>query len=599
MNHYKTTFDNMPLPAIVLKPDSPNFTVVEINEALYTILKNPSREIAGKPFFSIFPGNPDNPDDEHAIAVNRSLHKLLETGKADQMGIIEVDEESTEGTPLTRYYDLTNIPLFDDRGRIENILHTVRDVTNEVQQEREIAKKEKRFRALVENGSDVLLILSTDGKPIYASPTIKNVLGYTPEEALNFEITNVCHPDDIETIASELEIAINNPGVPIKVTPARMRHKDGNWRWLEGTITNMLDDPAVGGIVDNFRDVTETIETRQKLERIYELAKIGTWELNIEEQSLHWSRFVRELHEVPSGYKPDLENAINFYKEGENRDKISQAVEKTIADGSPFDLELEIITFQGSHRWIRTTGQAEFTNNRCTRIYGSTQDISQRMEAREALVESLKEKETLLSEIHHRVKNNLAIVSSLMELQAMSTDDEKVSTHLLEGTLRIKSMAGIHEQLYQSSNFSRIKMADSLDSLIRNILNAFYTDFRVDFRYKTDDVELNLIQAVPCSLLVNEVVTNALKHAYKGVDTPKLEVELKELSDRVYLTIIDNGSGLPEDFNPESAGSMGMQLIRVLTEQLKGEFSYRSAEPGAIFELQFRKMPITGIDLSL
>ena len=130
-----------------------------------------------------------------------------------------------------------------------------------------ILKNEKRFRALVENGTDAVVILTPEGKPFYISPTIEKVLGYTEDETMQLELFSMFHPDDIAWAIKIWEQVLANPGTPIPVNASRMIHKDGTWRWLEGTLTNLLQDPSVNGIVDNFRDVTEKIKAEQLLKK--------------------------------------------------------------------------------------------------------------------------------------------------------------------------------------------------------------------------------------------------------------------------------------------------------------------------------------------
>jgi PAS domain S-box-containing protein len=124
---------------------------------------------------------------------------------------------------------------------------------------------EKRYNALIENGGDAVFILSAEGKPIYASPSVKKVLGYTAEEALRLDLFAIAWPDDIPALQQVLANALNNPGISIKGHTCRMLHKDGTWHWYEAVVTNMLHDPAIGGIVDNFRDITERVEAENKL----------------------------------------------------------------------------------------------------------------------------------------------------------------------------------------------------------------------------------------------------------------------------------------------------------------------------------------------
>ncbi len=129
-----------------------------------------------------------------------------------------------------------------------------------------ILKNEKRFRTLVENGTDAVVILTPEGKPFYISPTIEKVLGYTEDETMHLELFSMFHPDDLEWAIKVWEHVMANPGIPIPVNASRMIHKDGTWRWLEGTLTNLLHDPSVNGIVDNFRDVTEKIKAQEQRE---------------------------------------------------------------------------------------------------------------------------------------------------------------------------------------------------------------------------------------------------------------------------------------------------------------------------------------------
>tara|TARA_R110002050_G_scaffold217038_2_gene353104 strand:+ start:879 stop:6770 length:5892 start_codon:yes stop_codon:yes gene_type:complete len=139
------------------------------------------------------------------------------------------------------------------------------DITKEKEIELELQLKEDRFRKLVENSGDAIAIVSDAGKIDYVSPSVHSILGYTEEEALNLNLFEIIHPDDIPLIVEKLQEVMKNPGVPIKGTTSRTLHKDGTWRWLEATNTNMLHDPSIGGIIDNFRDVTEKIEAEQKL----------------------------------------------------------------------------------------------------------------------------------------------------------------------------------------------------------------------------------------------------------------------------------------------------------------------------------------------
>jgi PAS domain S-box-containing protein len=160
----------------------------------------------------------------------------------------------------------------------------------------QLINSEKRFRTLVENSMDAVVVLNAQAQPTYASLAVKNVLGYTPQEVLNLDLFTLPHPDDVEEHAKVLMKVLASPGVPIQGHTGRMRHKDGTWRWIEATVTNLLDDPAINGIVDNFREVTEKIQADQRLKhkerrlsQAQAVAHLGSWELDLATQTIVFS----------------------------------------------------------------------------------------------------------------------------------------------------------------------------------------------------------------------------------------------------------------------------------------------------------------------
>lgn len=213
----------------------------------------------------------------------------------------------------------------------------------------------------------------------------------------------------------------------------------------------------------------------------------------------------------------------------------------------------------------------------------------ERKENEDQIRKSLREKEILLVEIHHRVKNNLAVISSMLQLQAYKTEDEELKNRLLDGVGRIKAMANIHEHLYQSDSFTDLDFAENLKKLIATIVNATPTDVKIDLEFDCEPTPLSVIQAVPSSLIVNEVITNILKHAFKEKSRGTISTKLYQDKDTVYLQISDNGSGLPENFRNKESSSLGLRIIDVLSRQLEAENEYRKSKQGSIFILKFKK----------
>jgi two-component sensor histidine kinase/CheY-like chemotaxis protein len=210
--------------------------------------------------------------------------------------------------------------------------------------------------------------------------------------------------------------------------------------------------------------------------------------------------------------------------------------------------------------------------------------------AEERIRASLREKEVLLQEIHHRVKNNLQVVSSLLGLQSKRTKDAEVREMLRNTQNRIKSMALIHEKLYQAESMARIDFADYLRSLLSH-LHVSHAVNGQDVLLKADveDVPVSIDIAVPCGLMINELVTNALKHAFPEGRRGEISVGLQaEAGQQLVLTVTDNGVGFPKDFDIRDPASLGLQLVNGMTHQLGGTLELVGGH-GTTFRISFQE----------
>lgn len=198
-------------------------------------------------------------------------------------------------------------------------------------------------------------------------------------------------------------------------------------------------------------------------------------------------------------------------------------------------------------------------------------DISDLKKAEEKIIASLKEKEVLLQEIHHRVKNNMQIISSLLSLQANHTGSEEATEVLKESRGRVKSMAMIHEKLYHSHNLSHLNMEEYLNNLVIDILRSYSSvSSNITADIDVEEIYLNIDTALPMGLIVNELVSNSIKHAFpegKG----QIYVKLESKEDMYILTVKDNGVGIPDDIDPFESSSLGLKLVTSLSLQLEGD----------------------------
>jgi two-component sensor histidine kinase len=252
--------------------------------------------------------------------------------------------------------------------------------------------------------------------------------------------------------------------------------------------------------------------------------------------------------------------------------------------------------YRNEHAMIRSDGRvirvldrgdvvARDSSGAPLRMVGSFSDITAQSDARDLIARSLREKEVLLKEIHHRVKNNLQIISSLISMQADSTRDERARGPLLESAARVRSMALIHRQLYASSDLAHIDLGASAHALASELLASLAPDARADV--DVENVAVTVEQAVPCALLLNELLSNAAKHGRSEDGTLAVRVEVKRVDGEVMLAVSDRGPGLPEQVTFERGHSLGMTLVRALARQLRATIRAERRE-GTRVELRIK-----------
>ena len=200
-------------------------------------------------------------------------------------------------------------------------------------------------------------------------------------------------------------------------------------------------------------------------------------------------------------------------------------------------------------------------------------DITKHKEAEAQIQASLREKEVLLQEVHHRVKNNLQVISSLLDLQSQQIEEQATLEIFRESQNRVKSMALVHEKLYKSQDFARINFAEYTESLTSYLFKAYqFNRDKITLELNLDEVTLNIDTAIPCGLIVNELVSNSLKHAFPNNQSGTIRIIMfADETQHFHLIVEDNGVGFPPDWNLKQSQSLGIQLVHVLTKQIKGK----------------------------
>ena len=197
-------------------------------------------------------------------------------------------------------------------------------------------------------------------------------------------------------------------------------------------------------------------------------------------------------------------------------------------------------------------------------------DVSELLEGQREIKDSLREKETLLKEIHHRVKNNLQVITSLLKLQSLHVQEPQLLYIIKETQNRIMAMSFAHQKLYQSKNFSDVDFREYLEKIVHQIIHIFATESKnVNITMNSESVKLGIETAIPCGMLVNEVITNSIKHAFPNDEKGEIKIGFKKADGDYYrLTISDNGIGMSDKINIAEAKTLGLQLIETLAKQI-------------------------------
>ncbi len=287
------------------------------------------------------------------------------------------------------------------------IYGATQDVTQIKSAEEKIRASEHRFRSLIENSSGGVIILSADRKPVYVSPSIKNIIGYTAEEFITMDIQEMIHPDDIANMLKTHELVLANPGKPIQGKPGRRRHKDGTWRWVDTVVTNLLHDPAIEGIVNNIRDITETKLAEDKLKtseyrmkQAQEMAHVGSWEVDLETLLINMSEEARRIYGLPPEENSfPFDNILTYVHPDDLilvRRSIAEA--RQLPDGFS-DFSHRLIRKDGTVRYVHVLAHFEMSEpGKPEKLVGALQDVTEMWQAEEKIRNS---EHRLMSLIEH------------------------------------------------------------------------------------------------------------------------------------------------------------------------------------------------------
>jgi PAS domain S-box-containing protein len=465
--------------------------------------------------------------------------------------------------------------------------------------EKKIKENEKKYRKIFNNEFDMIHINriknGVPGKFIEVNNVGIERLGYKYDEFLNMT------PTDITAYENRSEIQKNALNIFEKgyyEFDIIQQAKDGRKIPVEvkSTLIELNGEKVVLSIT---RDITESKKAEKALEesekKYRDLAELLPQ--TIFETDLNGNiTFVNHIGYQIFGYTPEeLNNGINMIQilVPEDRERAMKNNQRIInGEQLPFG-EFTALKKDGTIFPIIVNTNPIIYENKIIGLRGILVNITELKDAENKIKASLKDKEVLLKEVHHRVKNNMQIISSLLNLQIDYLNDEDAVDVLKESQNRVKSMAMIHEKLYLSKDLTQINFANYIQNLVSNLFCSYnIKESQINPILKIEDVNLNIETAIPCGLIINELISNCLKYAFPNQMKGEIIIALKSVGDKFELIISDNGIGLPENFNINNIKTLGILLVKSLTEQIDGKISIHGKH-GTQFKITFKELKYT------
>jgi PAS domain S-box-containing protein len=490
----------------------------------------------------------------------------------------------------------------------EFVLVKLINISESKQHQIRLQQSEEKFRKIIANIPDAIVLVD-GGKVVFANEEALELLNINQKELSDSDFIASIQEEYQSMFSTSIHLNLEEKDKIIGYV--KLKHNDLD---VEFTMTNtQFDTRDVTMIIlkdvslvnklaaEKFRaEVAENLNEQLKKEiRQRELS-----ERNLREQSLKFSAIIENskntliwtidrnfrlitfnahFHEtVQALFKEDLKREDDlkvFFMDKMSADEWEYTVNEMnkARSGIPGQIENKF-TFNGKDYWFETFLNPIYNEQgECVELSFVSHHITDKKDQEKELRDSLREKEVLLKEVHHRVKNNLQVISSILNLQSSYVEDEQLKQVLRESQNRIKTMSFIHENLYQKDQFSEIDFSDYVKNLSTNLLHSYqiYTNL-VEIKYELSRVFLSLDQAIPCGLIVNELVSNALKHAFPDGKEGMILIKLMEENNKVHLCVKDNGVGMPNNFDIRHSETLGIQLVVSLAEQLDANLDIKS-----------------------
>jgi len=525
---------------------------------------------------------------EDRSKIEKLVNKAINTGAAYKADLKIITAKGNK-----RWIRSTGNPKFED-GKCVRLFGTTQNITEQKRAEEKLRKSEERYKSLYEdNHASMLLIDPISKKVVDANSSALEFYGYSREEITGMAISNI-NEEDPELLSKRLK----------EIRHEKQKRFEFQHELADGAIRDVIvyagpikvdDKDLIYEIVFDDTDRKQAEHGLRKLSKATEqspaLILITDTEGNIEYVNPKFAEVSEYSQDELIGKNPRI------LKSGKQSKEFYKEFWDAITSGKDFKSEFTNKKKSGEYyQVLQHVAPIYNENNEVTHYISVQEDITERKKNELKIQQSLEEKEVLLGEIHHRVKNNLQVVSGIMQLQAMDEENEKIQEKLFDSVSRIQSIGTVHNLLYRSESFSEIAFNEAIREVATNAIQKYENSVNVNIEYDVESIDLNINQALPTALVINEVISNIFKCEIDDENSVNIVINARQQKTKIELIIKYDGIKLPYNFDDHiNNKSLGIKLIKTLVTQLDGTYSYQPSKKNTSFHLAFEKANVKGV----
>ncbi|MCI4624362.1 MAG: PAS domain S-box protein [Candidatus Magnetoovum sp. WYHC-5] len=528
-------------------------------------------------------------DTDTADSIMNNITDVINTGKSKTI------EQQIKLSDQTLWFLVHMAPAFDYEGDVIAVTSYLLNITERKKAEVSLNESEERFRIMADTAPVIIWIADENSVFNFLNKQALEFFGKSLKDIIDAGIDSLVHDDERTLFTDMLQKAyIEHITYRVEV---RYKRYDGEYRWFLNTGVPRFDKSGLFvGFIGSAIDITDRkniekqlLESRERLKLAQKMGKIGYWEYSLQDKIHYWSEQLFRLFErnINLGH-PSLTQSLSYYNK-EDADKLRDLFHKATFDGliSETDVSIKLPSARHVYHHCLISPVRDNSGN-IVKVIGINQEITERKLYEERNVLALKQQELLISEMHHWVKNILQVILGLFILQSRYTEESVYFSLFKESENRVKSISLVIENIKYEGEKARVDMNTYVKRLCAVLTDSYNKSIEINLNVM--DILLDIYKAIPCGLIINEVVSNAFKHAFGDSTTGYISINfVYDKTAQIYtLDISDNGVGLPQVFDIHSSDTMGFKLLSVLVEQLECDMTVIS-ENGTSFTFLFRE----------